>query len=209
MGFFADIWNSLVGAMTSLTHWLYSLTDMIGLPNYGLAIILLTILIKLVLFPLNQKQMVSMKRMQSIQPQIKEIQAKYKDKKRPEDKQKMQQQIMEVYQKNNVNPLAGCLPILVQMPILIALYRSLLHIEFINQEHAGFLWISTLADKDAFYILPILAGLSTYMQTKLTTSSTDQTQRMMLYMMPILITWISFNLPSGLDRKSTRLNSSH
>jgi len=110
----------------------------------------------------------------------------------------MQQKIMEMYKENNVNPMAGCLPILVQMPILIALYRSLLHIEFVNNEHAGFLWITTLTDKDPYFILPLLAGITTFMQTKLTTSTTDQTQRMMLYMMPVFITWISTTVPAGL-----------
>ncbi|WP_425429491.1 YidC/Oxa1 family membrane protein insertase [Desulfoscipio geothermicus] len=188
------MFQSLVNAMTSLTHWLYELTVSVGVPSYALAIIILTILIKVVLFPLTQKQMVSMKKMQKIQPKIKEIQDKYKNK----DPQKMQQKIMEMYRENNVNPMAGCLPILVQMPILIALYRSLLHIEFLNNEHAGFLWITTLTDKDPYFILPLLAGITTFMQTKLTTSTTDQTQRMMLYMMPVFITWISTTVPAGL-----------
>ncbi|KAF1085910.1 Membrane protein insertase MisCA precursor [Sporotomaculum syntrophicum] len=189
-----ELFQSLVNAITSLTHWLYGLTSSIGVPSYALAIIILTLLIKLVLFPLNQKQMLSMKRMQEIQPKIKEIQEKYKNK----DPQKMQQKIMEIYKEHNVNPMAGCLPMLVQMPILIALYRSLLHIQFINTDHAGFFWINTLSDKDPLYILPLLAGLTTYMLTKLTSSTTDQTQRMLLYMMPVFIAWISFTLPSGL-----------
>ncbi|AGL03979.1 YidC/Oxa1 family membrane protein insertase [Desulfoscipio gibsoniae] len=189
-----ELFQILVNGITSLTHWLYEWTVTLGLPSYGLAIIILTILIKLVLFPLNQKQMVSMKKMQEIQPKLKEIQEKYKNK----DPQKMQQKIMEMYKEHNVNPMAGCLPILVQMPILIALYRSLLHIEFKSTEHAGFFWINTLSDKDPFFILPVLAGVTTFMQTRLTTSTADQTQRMMLYMMPVFIAWISTTVPSGL-----------
>jgi len=189
-----ELFQSLVGAMTSLTHWLYGFTNNIGMPSYGLAIILLTLMIKLILFPLNQKQMLSMKRMQEIQPKIKEIQEKYKSK----DPQKMQQKIMETYKEHNVNPMAGCLPVLVQMPILIALYRSLLHIQFKNAEHAGFFWINTLSDKDPFFILPVMAGVTTFMQTKLTASTNDQTQLMMLYLMPVFIAWISITLPSGL-----------
>ncbi len=189
-----ELFQSLVGAMTSLTHWLYGFTNSIGMPSYGLAIILLTLMIKLILFPLNQKQMLSMKRMQEIQPKIKEIQEKYKSK----DPQKMQQKIMETYKEHNVNPMAGCLPVLVQMPILIALYRSLLHIQFKNSEHAGFFWINTLSDKDPFFILPVMAGVTTFMQTKLTASTNDQTQLMMLYLMPVFIAWISITLPSGL-----------
>ncbi|WP_423244321.1 YidC/Oxa1 family membrane protein insertase [Desulfallas thermosapovorans] len=188
------MFQALVDAITSLTHWLYGLTESAGVPSYGLAIILLTVLIKLVLFPLNQKQMVSMKRMQEIQPKIKELQEKYKNK----DPQKMQQKMMELYREHNVNPMAGCLPILVQMPILIALYRSLLHIDFKNIEHAGFFWINSLSDKDPLFILPVLAGVTTYMQSKLTVSTVDQTQRMMLYMMPVFLAWISTTVPSGL-----------
>ncbi|TYO96420.1 YidC/Oxa1 family membrane protein insertase [Desulfallas thermosapovorans DSM 6562] len=189
-----ELFQALVDAITSLTHWLYGLTESAGVPSYGLAIILLTVLIKLVLFPLNQKQMVSMKRMQEIQPKIKELQEKYKNK----DPQKMQQKMMELYREHNVNPMAGCLPILVQMPILIALYRSLLHIDFKNIEHAGFFWINSLSDKDPLFILPVLAGVTTYMQSKLTVSTVDQTQRMMLYMMPVFLAWISTTVPSGL-----------
>lgn len=189
-----DLFQSLVDAMTSLTHWLYGLTEIAGVASYALAIIMLTFLLKLALFPLTQKQMVSMKKMQAIQPKIKEIQDKYKNK----DPQKMQQKIMEMYKENNVNPMAGCLPILVQMPVLIALYRSLLKIEFLNTEHAGFFWINTLTDKDPYFILPLLAGITTFMQTRLTTSTTDQTQRMMLYMMPVFIAWISTTVPAGL-----------
>jgi len=189
-----ELFQTLVDGMTALTHWLYGITLSIGVPSYALAIIILTFLLKLVLFPLTQKQMTSMKRMQEIQPKIKEIQERYKNK----DPKKMQQKIMDLYKEHNVNPMAGCLPILIQMPILIALYRSLLHIEFIDVEHAGFFWINSLADKDPFFILPVLAGVTTYMQTRLTSSTTDQTQRVMLYMMPIFIAWISTTVPSGL-----------
>lgn len=189
-----ELWQALVDGMTSLTHWLYGLTVQIGLPSYALAIIILTILIKAVLFPLTQKQMVSMRRMTEIQPKIKAIQDKYKGK----DPQKMQQKIMEIYKENNVNPMAGCLPILIQMPILIALFRSLLKIEFLDTTHAGFFWIPILSSTDPLYILPVLAALTTFMQTKLTTSTTDQTQRMMLYMMPLFIGWFSTQMPSGL-----------
>lgn len=190
-----ELFQSLVDVISGLINYLYNFTISMGIPSYALAIIILTVLIKLVLYPLNQKQMVSMKGMQEVQPKVKEIQERYKNK----DPQKMQQKIMEVYKENNVNPMSGCLPILVQMPILIALYRALLEFEFINNEHASFLWIANLSDKgDPFFILPLLAGATTYLQTKLTTSSTDQTQRMMLYMMPVFIAWICTTVPAGL-----------
>lgn len=191
-----SLFQSLVDAMISLIHWLYGFTVDIGVPSYALAIILLTVLIKIVLFPLNQKQMHSMRKMQQIQPKIKEIQDKYRKK----DPQKMQQKMMELYKEHNVNPMAGCLPVLVQMPILIALFRALSdkNFDFINEAHAGFFWIEKLNMIDPYYILPVLAALTTFMQTRLTTSPTDQTQKIMLYTMPVFIGWISTTVPAGL-----------
>ncbi len=193
------IFNAIVDGMTWLLNWLYLLTESVGFPNYGIAIILLTILIKIVLYPLSQKQMKSMLAMQQIQPKIKEIQAKYKEK----DPKKMQEKMMELYRENNVNPAMGCLPLLIQMPIFIALYRSLFNFDFINPAHATFLWVrdlsgmASLADP-ASYILPILAGVTTYAQSKMTTLSNDPTQRMMLYTMPVFIGWISTKVSAGL-----------
>lgn len=204
-----ELWTTLVNGMSSLIDWLYNATISAGIPNYGIAIILLTVLIKLVMFPLTQKQMVSMRRMSEIQPKIKEIQEKYKSK----DPQKMQQKIMEIYKENNVNPLAGCLPILVQMPILIALYQALYKFDFLNHAHAKFLWVADLSrvypisfTNPENLLLPLLAGGTTYLQTKLTTSSTDQTQRMMLYMMPFFIGWICTTVPAGLALYWTTFN---
>ena len=191
-----SLFGSLVDAMTSIINWLYGVTATMGVPSYALAIIILTVLIKVVLFPLTQKQMTSMKKMQAIQPKIKEMQEKYKKK----DPQKLQQKTMELYKEHNVNPMAGCLPILVQMPILIALFRALSNKEFpfIDPSHAGFFWIDKLTHVDPFYILPVLAAVTTYMQTSLTTSPTDQTQKIMLYTMPLFIGWISTTVPAGL-----------
>jgi YidC/Oxa1 family membrane protein insertase len=180
--------------MTWLLNLLYSLTAVIGLPNYGLAIILLTIVIKLVLYPLTQKQMKSMLAMQQLQPKIKEIQEKWKSK----DPKKAQEQVMQLYKENNVNPAAGCLPLLIQMPILIALYRSLWNFQYVNEAHASFIWVQNLSGRDPYYILPLLAGVTTYLQSKLTTTSSDPTQKMMLYTMPVFIAYISATVPAGL-----------
>ncbi|MCL6638574.1 MAG: YidC/Oxa1 family membrane protein insertase [Firmicutes bacterium] len=180
--------------MTWLLNWLYSLTVAVGVPNYGIAIILLTVLIKIALYPLSHKQMRSMLAMQQLQPKIKEIQDKYKAK----DPQKMQQMIMELYKEHNVNPMAGCLPLLVQMPILIALYRSLYNFPYVNEAHASFLWVHSLSQHDPYYIFPVLAGVTTYLQSKLTTSMADPTQKTMLYTMPVFIAWIASTVPSGL-----------
>ncbi|OPX87618.1 MAG: Membrane protein insertase YidC [Pelotomaculum sp. PtaB.Bin013] len=189
-----EIFNSLIAGMTYLLNWLYQLTGQIGIPNYGLAIILLTIIVKMALYPLTQKQMKSMVVMQRLQPKVKEIQEKWKNK----DPKKMQQMIMDLYKENNASPMAGCLPLLVQLPILIALYRSLYRFDFINQAHASFFWVQNLSDRDPYYILPVLAGITTFLQSKMTTSMTDPTQRTMLYFMPVFIVWISATVPAGL-----------
>jgi YidC/Oxa1 family membrane protein insertase len=188
------LFDALVNGMTFLLNWLYQLTVKLDVANYGIAIILLTVLIKIVLYPLTAKQMHSMMTMQKLQPKVKEIQDKYKKK----DPKKMQQAIMELYKEHQVNPMSGCLPLLVQMPILFALYKSLYNFPFVNQAHASFIWVPILSKADPYYLLPILAGITTYLQSKMTTSTTDPTQRMMLITMPLFIGWIASTLPAGL-----------
>jgi YidC/Oxa1 family membrane protein insertase len=188
------IFNAIVDGMTWLLNYLYYLTVSMGIPSYALAIIMLTVLIKMVLYPLTQKQMKSMIGMQQIQPKIKAIQDKWKGK----DPKKMQEEIMLLYKEYNVNPMAGCLPLLIQMPILIALYRSLFTFPYANPAHATFFWLANLTDKDPLYILPVLAGVTTYIQSKMTVTGNDPTQKMMLYTMPVFIGWISATVPAGL-----------
>lgn len=189
------MFQALVDGITAMLNWLYHLTVTAHLPNYGLAIILLTVLIKMVLYPLSIKQMRSMVLMQQVAPQVKEIQEKYKNK----DPQKMQQKIMELYKQYDINPMAGCLPLLIQMPILIALYRALLHFNYTDPEHARFLWLQSLSQiGDPYYILPVLAGVTTFIQSRMTTNMTDPTQRIMLITMPLFIAWISATVPAGL-----------
>lgn len=188
------VFDAIKGGMTWLMNWLYHLTVTVGLPSYALAIILLTVLIKVILYPLSKKQMKSMVMMQKIAPKVKEIQEKYKSK----DPQKMQQMIMELYKENNVNPMAGCLPLVIQMPILIALYRALYGFKFINPADAHFFWVPSLSTKDPYFILPVLAAVTTYIQSRLTTNPADTTQKTMLYTMPLFIGWISSTVPAGL-----------
>jgi YidC/Oxa1 family membrane protein insertase len=188
------IFNAIVDGMTWLLNWLYQITGSFGLANYGIAIILLTVLIKVVLYPLTKKQMKSLLAMQQLQPKVKEIQDKWKDR----DPEKMQQMIMDLYKENNVNPASGCLPLLVQMPILFALYRSLFDFPYINEAHASFIWVHNLSATDSLYILPLLAGVTTFFQSKMTMMSTEPTQRMMLYTMPLFIAWVSASVPAGL-----------
>lgn len=195
------MWATLKLGLQQLLQFLYDLTVNAGLPSYGIAIILLVIIVKTALYPLTAKQMRSMKAMQDIQPKVKEIQDKYK--KTPD---KMNQAMMELYRENKVNPMSGCLPLLVQMPILIALFQVLRDFPFKVVEHASFLWVPTLQNPDPYYILPILTAAATYWQSKgQTVSSTnagnsqaEQTQKMMLYFMPLFIGYISLQFPAGL-----------
>ncbi|MGI6552399.1 MAG: YidC/Oxa1 family membrane protein insertase [Bacillota bacterium] len=191
---------SLVNFISNSIQFFYEVTASIGFPNYGLAIILFTVVVKMFLFPLTSTQVRSMKKMQEIQPKIKEIQTKYK-----KDPQKAQQAVMEMYQKAGVNPFAGCLPLLVQMPILFALFSSLRvffdpvqHPAYVNLDHAHFLWIKNLGAPDP-WILPILVAGFTFLQQKISMGpSNDQTQKTMLYIMPLMIAWFSRSFPSGL-----------
>jgi YidC/Oxa1 family membrane protein insertase len=199
------LWQYLVNLVADLIRVLYEFTVSLGIPSYALAILLMTLFIRLILYPLNNKQLVSSKKMQEIQPQIAEIQKKYK--KSPEI---ANQEIIKLYRKHNVNPMSGCLPILVQMPIIIALFQALRLFEYTNVG-AAFFWVPHLKDPDPYFILPLLVGIATYLQTKLsmmsmpkTTQSNPQaekfasTQKTMLYVMPIMIGWMSTQFPSGL-----------
>lgn len=186
---------------SSLGSLLKLVYDIVG--NYGFAIIVFTILVKLALLPLTLSQTKSMKAMQEIQPKIKEIQNKYKD-----DSQKMNEKVMEVYKENKVNPMAGCLPILVQFPILIGLFNALKEPgKFVFKSEAiyksidtGFLWMSNLSDPEKI-ILPILAAITTYISSAMMTpkqSRKDPSQMMMLYLFPIMMLWWGRSFPAGL-----------
>lgn len=195
-----EIFGALVDGMTVILNALYGVTAAIGVPNYGLAIVLLTVIIKVVLYPLNYRQMHSMVAMQRLQPKIKEIQQKYK-----KDPQKLQQKMMELYKEQGVNPLSGCLPLLIQLPILIALYRALLNLfQTPGVEHLDFLWIANLGQRGIHrpvdILLPLLAGVTTYWQMRLTpqASGQEQMQRVMSLTMPAFIAYITITLPAGL-----------
>jgi len=191
------LWESIVSGFTQLLQYFYLLTEYLKIPNYGLAIIFFTLAVKSVLFPLTAKQMRSMRVIQELQPKIKAIQEKYRDK--PE---KAQQAVMNLYKEAGANPLSGCLPLLVQMPILFALYQALLHFPFSVVEHTRFLWIPNLAHPDLIG-LPVLVVITTFFQqyvTSLTTTGKiDSNQRMMLYFMPLVIGWLARSFPAGLS----------
>ena len=171
----------------------YEFTKSMGFPSYGIAIIVLTLCIKLLLLPLAIKQIRSMKGMQEIQPKIKQIQQKYKN-----DKAKLSSEMQRLYRENNVSPLAGCLPLLIQMPFLVAIYYALQGFAY-DPGHESFLWLDSLAQADGTYILPVLSALSTWFISYQTTPKNVQgSQKTMLYFMPLFIGYISMTFPSGL-----------
>jgi YidC/Oxa1 family membrane protein insertase len=173
--------------------WIYE-----RMGNYGLAIIMLTIAIRIVLFPLMHKSTVSMRRMAKLQPKIKAIQSKYKKQKTdPQMRQKMSQETMELYKQEGVNPVGGCLPILIQLPILWALYQ--LFLKAIELRHAPFmLWIEDLSAKDPYYVTPILMAVTMWLQQKLAPQTGDPQQQRIFRMMPIIFGFMFLNFPAGL-----------
>lgn len=162
--------------------------------NYGIVIILLTIIVRLILTPLTITQTRSMARMQKIQPQLKELQKKHKD-----DKQKLQQETMAFYKENNVNPLAGCLPLLLQMPVFFALFRTLREptekVTSVVGDNINFLWLK-LDEPDPYYILVILMVATMFLSTKL--STTDPKQSKIMYILPVVFGFISFRFEAGI-----------
>ena len=179
----------LAGPLLDLLRFIYGLVG-----NYGVAIIILTIIVRLVLFPLTYKGMKSMKRMQQLAPRMKKLQEKYKN-----NKEKLNKEMMDLYRKNKVNPLGGCLPLLLQIPVFFALYSSLS--SAVELRHAPFIfWISDLSQPDGLGITPLLMGVSMYIQQKMTpqTAMMDSTQAKIMQMLPFIFTVFSFTFPSGL-----------
>jgi len=175
--------------------------------SYGWAIIVFTLLIKVILLPLNIKQTKSMKDMQRLQPEIQKLSKKYKN-----NKEKLNEETLKLYKTFKVNPAGGCLPLLLQFPILIGLYGTLRSPEvwvfpngIIETIDMSFLWMQSLSLPDPIYVLPILAALFTFITQKFTMSTSKmnpddpnaKTQKIMLYAMPIMIGYISISMPAG------------
>jgi YidC/Oxa1 family membrane protein insertase len=160
--------------------------------NWGAAIVLLTLLVKALLYPLTVKSMMSMQQMKKLQPKVDALKAKYGD-----DKEKMNQEVMKLYQEHKVNPLGGCLPLLLQMPVWLALYATLqTSVELYRQP---FLWVKDLTAFDPLYILPVTMGASSFIMQKLSPQPADNAQaKMLLYFMPAFFTFIMLKLPAGL-----------
>ena len=166
--------------------------------NYGLAIILLTVLLRIVFLPLNHKAMVSMRRTQQLQPQMAAIRAKYKGVTDLQKRQKMNEEVMELYRREGVSPLGGCLPMLAQLPILFAFYR-LLSVAIELRGAPFVLWIHDLSNYDPYLVLPLLMGGSMIVQQRMTpTAGVNPAQARMMSLMPIMFTVLFLYVPSGL-----------
>jgi YidC/Oxa1 family membrane protein insertase len=179
-----------------LMNWVYR-----HVGNYGVAIILLTVVSKVLFYPLTVKSMRSMKAMQALQPQINALRNKYKS-----DPQRLQRETMDLYRQHKVNPMGGCLPMVAQIPIFYALYLALsVSVELqnatflcIGQLFGLHLWICDLASHDPTYILPILMGVTMFIQQKMTPTTGDPRQAKMMLVMPFIFTFMFLNLPAGL-----------
>jgi YidC/Oxa1 family membrane protein insertase len=171
--------------------WFIRLTNVVT-GNYGIDIILISILIKIIFIPLTQISMKSMKEMQKVQPEMSRLKEQYKN-----DKAKLQQETMLLYKRRKINPMSGCLPMLIQIPVFIALYNALQY--SIEMRHAPFFfWIKDLAAKDPIYITPLIMGATMFMQQKMTPTAGDPAQAKMFLLMPVMFTFFFLNFPSGL-----------
>jgi YidC/Oxa1 family membrane protein insertase len=185
------VFGRLMVYVIRLLNWFYRVTG-----NYGWAIILFTILMRIVLFPLMRKQYHSMARIQQIQPKLKRIQQKYKD-----NKEEMQKQTLEIYRKEKVNPMSGCLPMVVQLPIIIIIWRALLYASEQIHLSPGFLWVPDLSLHDPYFILVVVTTLIMLVQQYFMTPMTPDAagpQKYMGYFFPILMGFLLWRFPAGL-----------
>lgn len=178
--------------ISQFLFWLLTIIQSV-VTNWGLAIICITLIVKGVMFPLTKIQYESMAKMRNLKPKIEELQARYKD-----DRQKMGPAMMELYRKEKVNPMGGCLPMLIQMPIFLALYW--VFVESVELRHAPFmLWITDLSAKDPYFVLPVLFGISMFLMQKLTPMQvTDPLQQKLMMWMPVAFSVFFLWFPSGL-----------
>ena len=190
-GMFSIIAKPLLTALT----FFYEYTG-----NWGVAIIVLTLCIKIAFWPLSQKSYNSMEQMKKLQPMMQKLREKYAN-----DRDALNREIMQLYKTYKINPAGGCLPILLQIPVFIGLYQALLN--SIELRHATFIyylpfthliWLADLSAADPFYITPLLMGASMFLQQKLTPASGDPTQQKVMMVMPIIFTIMFLNFPAGL-----------
>jgi len=205
------LWDQLVvqGVFVAALVGLYNQLAAVGIASWGVAIIVFTIVVKTLTLPLTLKSMRSMKRMQTVQPQLQQLQKQHKN-----DKEKLMQEQMRIYKEHGVNPVAGCLPMIVQMPVWLALYGALSHlaheVEKFPEFAQPFLWIPNLGQPEfhmqnfpyALPILAILTAVTQWMTTRMSMQTTQdpqqQTMNQMMQFMPIMFLFFSLNVPAGL-----------
>ena len=186
-GWLGNKFAFLVKPLLKALQYFYGLLN-----NYGWAIIVITFFIKILFFPLTHKSFKSMKGMQKVQPYVKVIQERHK-----KDRQKMNEEMLELYKKHKVNPLGGCLPMLLQVPVFIALYHALFFsIELRGAPFVG--WVTDLSVADPYYVWPVMMGASMFLQQKLNPSIGDPTQQKIMMMLPVVFTFLFMTFPAGL-----------
>jgi len=199
--FFSNLFGPVVDVLGVVLLYFHST---LGAP-WWLSIALLTVVVRTLLFPLTVKQVKSMRAMQDLRPEMEKIRAQYKD-----NRQRQQEKIMELYQERKINPLGGCLPILVQMPIFIGMFYVIRHFggyslggrtippEYPSFHEGGILWFQNLSVADPYHILPILSALTMLAATEITAHNVEPQQRWLMRLLPIGITVFLFNFPAGL-----------
>lgn len=185
----AQILSPFIALFTSMMTFFYQLTG-----NYGWAIVLLTVVVRLVILPLTLYQQRSMRKIQVLQPKVKELQGKYKS-----DPERMNKELMELYRTEKANPLMGCLPVLIQLPFLWAVFAMLRAYPYVGTP--AFYWISDLSGVtkavDHLYLLVILSAVATLWSSYTSGMTTDPTQRTMMYVMPLMFAWFTLSFPAG------------
>jgi YidC/Oxa1 family membrane protein insertase len=167
-------------------------------PNWGVAIIIMTLIVKVLFFPLTYSSTKSMARMQEIQPKIKALQNKYKKAKQdPEQRRKMNEELMKLYKEHGINPAGGCLPLLIQLPVFWGFFRML--VVAVELRHSPFIgWVRDLSIKDPYYIMPILMGITQFISQKMTPSAAEPAQQRIMLLMPFIFTIFFMNFQAGL-----------
>jgi YidC/Oxa1 family membrane protein insertase len=188
--FFGRVFAPLTGVVGDALEFFYSL----GAP-WWLSIVILTVIVRTLLFPLTVKQVKSMRAMQDLRPEMERIRAKYKD-----NKQKQQEEIMKLYQESGVNPFGSCLPLLVQMPIFITMFYVIKDFGYTHTDFTsgGILWFQDLSVQDPFYVLPILSAVTMLAASEITSKHIDPQQRWLMRTLPVVFTVFLLTFPAGL-----------
>ena len=182
-----SIVKAVAKPLFSVLRFIYDYTH-----NYGVAIILLTLGIKLIFVPLQYKSYKSMQGMQTIQPKVLALQEKFKD-----NKEKLNQELMKLYKEHKVNPVGGCLPMVLQMPVFVALF-NILYMTIDLRQAPFMLWVTDLSAQDPYYVLPVLMGISMVVQQKIMPTTMDPTQAKMMMILPVGLTFLFVTFPAGL-----------